>query len=93
MNITVYFNQTSYGPDNTPRTADDEVKPGVRSTTVGWNSVNTVIRYNGNMKYFRQSIQVTVPDTITAGAIAISLHADIGEPGVFVYEDSWTVVL
>ena len=93
VNITVYFNQTSYGPDNTPRTADDVVEPGVRSTTMGWNSVDNVVRINGNMKYFRQTIQVTVPDTINAGAIAISLHADIGMPGVYIYEDSWTVVL
>jgi len=93
VNITVYFNQSSYGPDNIPRTADDEISEGVASSTVGWNAVNSVVRYTGNMKYFRQNIQVTVPDRVFAGAVAIVLHADIGYPGMYVYEDSWTVIL
>ncbi len=93
MNITVYFNQSSYGPDNIPRTADDEISEGVATSTVGWNTVNSVVRQNGNMKYFRQNLQVTVPDRVFAGAVAIVLHADLGYPGAFNYEDSWTVIL
>ena len=93
VNITVYFNQTSYGPDNIPRTADDEISEGVATTTVGWNAVNSVVRYNGNMRYFRQNIQVTVPDRVFAGAVAIVLHADVGYPGMFIYENSWAVVV
>ena len=93
VNITVYFNQSSYGPDNIPRTADDEIYEGVATSTVSWNSVANVVRQNGNMKYFRQNLQVTIPDRVFAGVVAIVLHADIGYPGAFNYEDSWTVII
>lgn len=95
VNITVYFNQTSYGPDNTPNTVDDIVMDGVASTTTAWTNIDQEVAYNGldGLKYFKQTVQVTVPDRIHAGAVAISLHADIDEPGVYTYEDSWHTVL
>jgi len=95
VNITVYFNQTSYGPDNTPNTADDVIMDGMASTTTAWTNVDQEVAYNGlqGLKYFKQTVQVTVPDRIHAGAVAISLHADIDAPGVFAYEDSWHTVL
>jgi hypothetical protein len=91
VNVTVFFNQTSYGPDNNPHTGDDEVFDGVPTTSSAWTSIDNSVLTEGSMVFFQQTIQVTVPDNVWAGAVAISLNVDVGYPGVFAYEDSWSV--
>jgi len=93
LNVTIYFNQTSYGPDNTPNTADDVVADGVPSTTTAWTSIENSVDTNGNMIYFKQNIQVPVPDSVFAGAVSISAFAKLGIPGTLTYENSWHVVM
>jgi len=93
LNVTIYFNQTSYGPDNIPHTGDDVIQDGTPATTTAWTSIVNQIRVDGTMKYFQQSIQVTVPDQVFAGAVSISAHAKLGIPGTLTYENSWDVVM
>ncbi|MDP6157075.1 MAG: hypothetical protein QF682_13205, partial [Candidatus Thermoplasmatota archaeon] len=93
LNVTIYFNQTSYGPDNVPNTGDDEIQDGEAATTTAWTSIVNQVRVDGTMKYFQQSIQVTVPDRVFAGAVSISAHAKLGIPGTLTYENSWAVVM
>ena len=86
-----------FGPRNWwPADTPFEVMVGaVLTQNTAWTNVDQEVAYNGlqGLKYFKQTVQVTVPDRIHAGAVAISLHADIDAPGVFAYEDSWHTVL
>ncbi len=95
LNVTIYFNQTSYGPDNRPGGGDDVISDGVATTTTAWTNVDpgSVVYTSGNMKYFSQTVQATVPDSVFAGAVSISANARLGIPGTLTYENSWHVVM
>ena len=93
LNVTIYFNQTSYGPDNAPGGGDDVIFDGVASTTSALSNVDSVVYTEGTMKYFSTTIQATVPDSVFAGAVSISANAKLGYPGVLAYENSWHVVI
>jgi len=95
LNVTIFFNQTSYGPDNQPGGGDDEIADGVASTTSALNNVDAgnVVFTQGNIKYFSQTIQASVPDSVFAGAVSISAQAKLGVPGTLTYENSWHVVM
>jgi len=91
-NVTVYFNQTSYGPDNIPGNDDDEVLDGMEATTVSWANFGTPA-WNGNFGYFTQDITVTIPDGLMAGAVSISLFAKNIDDTSLTYENDWHVVV
>jgi len=93
LNVTIFFNQTSYGPDNTAGTGDDVIEEGVPCPATGWTNIGQVVATNGNIKYFQQTIQVSVPDSVFAGAVSIAAHARLGIPGTLTYENSWHIVM
>ena len=89
VNVTLFCNQTHYGPDNTSNTTDDTIENGVGGGKSAWTNVQNVVHTEGAVKYFSQVIQMTIPDGVTSGAISLVSHASFGLPGTFIYSNSW----
>jgi hypothetical protein len=104
INITIYFNQTSYGPDNDPNYDSPDNNDNIISThgratpTTKWTNmdrakiVSTQSIGGRTYNFLEQTIQVSIPDMILAGAVAISANAKVDRPGWLTYMDSWHVV-